>query len=341
MPLLKSQFDPIHTGRADPSRYLIIGFDTEYQRYADDDTRTLNNEVLSYQYCCTVIERDGDDNSVSVWSGLTKPKGPKVEDRLSLEEFLIAALTDGCNQHPNLKLPSTIYLVAHFTRADVPSFADFKDETTRSALNLDNIRNLFMNVANDITLDLLDPKDCDNIQLSVKIRDTMTLAPAGAKSLAAIGDILDFEKIELGSTPQEELSIKQNMKSLMEHDWVTFEKYAIRDAEICTQYTRKMIRLYQERTDKFRMPVTLTSIGVDLIRQFWKGEGVNPLEIVGKEEIKEKYWSNRFGRYQTKKKVVYLKKIHWSLDFFTECYHGGRNEQFWFGPAFDSVWYDC
>ena len=29
MPLLKSQFDAIHTGRADPSRYLIIGFDTE------------------------------------------------------------------------------------------------------------------------------------------------------------------------------------------------------------------------------------------------------------------------------------------------------------------------
>ena len=36
MPLLKSQFDAIHTGRADPSRYLIIGFDTEYQRYADE-----------------------------------------------------------------------------------------------------------------------------------------------------------------------------------------------------------------------------------------------------------------------------------------------------------------
>jgi hypothetical protein len=32
MPLLKSQFDAIHTGRAVPSRYLIIGFDTEYQR---------------------------------------------------------------------------------------------------------------------------------------------------------------------------------------------------------------------------------------------------------------------------------------------------------------------
>jgi hypothetical protein len=37
MPLPPSQFDPIHTGRADPSRYLIIGFDTEYQRYADEE----------------------------------------------------------------------------------------------------------------------------------------------------------------------------------------------------------------------------------------------------------------------------------------------------------------
>jgi hypothetical protein len=309
MHLSQSHFDSVHTGRAEPSRYLIIGFDTEYQRYADEDTRTLNNEVLSYQYSCTVIERDGDDASAPIWSGLLKPKGPNIEDRLSLEEFLTSALDGSCARFPDLMLPSTIYLVAHFTRADVPGFADFKDEATRSALKLDNIRNLFMNVANDIKLELVDPKGGDNIQLSVKIRDTMTLAPAGAKSLAAIGDILGFEKIELGSTPQEELSTKQNMKSFMERDWDTFQKYAIRDAEICTQYTRKMIRLYQERTGNFRMPVTLTSIGVDLIRQFWKDQGVNPLEIVGKEEIKEKYWSKRFGRYQTKKKVVYLKKI--------------------------------
>ena len=86
MPLLKSQFDAIHIGRADPSRYLIIGFDTEYQRYADGDTRTLNNEVLSYQYCCTVIERDGDDTSAPIWSGLLKPKW--VEEALAAGKSL-------------------------------------------------------------------------------------------------------------------------------------------------------------------------------------------------------------------------------------------------------------
>ena len=110
MPLPKSQFDAIHTGRADPSRYLIIGFDTEYQRYADEVTHTLNNEVLSYQYCCTVIERDGDDNAAPMWSGLLKPKGPDVSDRLALNEFLTSALEDGCARFLDLKLPSTIYL---------------------------------------------------------------------------------------------------------------------------------------------------------------------------------------------------------------------------------------
>ena len=111
--LYRENFELTHTGHADPSRYLIIVFDTEYQRYADEDTRTLGDELLSYQYCCTVVERGGDDISASMWSGLLKPKGPKVSERLSLEEFLVAALTDGCRRFPDAKLPRTVYLVAH------------------------------------------------------------------------------------------------------------------------------------------------------------------------------------------------------------------------------------
>ena len=56
----------------------------------------------------------------------------------------------------------------------------------------------------------------------------------------------------------------------MAKDWDLFYKYAIRDAEIVADYALRMIRLYQSRTDKFKLPVTLTSIGVDLITKFWK-----------------------------------------------------------------------
>jgi hypothetical protein len=100
MYLVAKQFDAVHSGRSDPQRYLIVGFDTEYQRYVSDGT--LNNEVLSYQYCCSVVERDGDDEPVPSWSGLIKPKGPEVEHRLSLEDFLVGALEDGARQFPNL-----------------------------------------------------------------------------------------------------------------------------------------------------------------------------------------------------------------------------------------------
>ena len=93
-----SNFDTIHTGKADPSRYLIIGFDTEYQRYADNETKTLNNEVLSYQYSCSIIEKDTEVNDSFSWSGLVKPKGPLVTDRLSLKEFLIAAVQNGFSE---------------------------------------------------------------------------------------------------------------------------------------------------------------------------------------------------------------------------------------------------
>ena len=55
----------------------------------------------------------------------------------------------------------------------VPGFSDFKDEVTRSALQLDNIRNLFMNVANDIKLDLGEPASGNSIPIC------LTSAPLG------------------------------------------------------------------------------------------------------------------------------------------------------------------
>ena len=46
MPLDSGRFDLATSGRADPDRYLILGFDTEYQRYLDQPERRLENEVF-------------------------------------------------------------------------------------------------------------------------------------------------------------------------------------------------------------------------------------------------------------------------------------------------------
>tara|TARA_R110002049_G_scaffold265086_1_gene441206 strand:+ start:3191 stop:5986 length:2796 start_codon:yes stop_codon:yes gene_type:complete len=337
-----AQFLP-KNGKGDPSPcYLIIGFDTEYQREAftnADGKVELRNQVLSYQYSCRIITPD-NVGAEPHWSGIVLPEGSRDADRLSLAVFVEHAIAAGLNELPDQKIPVDIYLVAHFTRADVPGFSDFKDVASRDAMNLENIRNLFMNVSKDIPVNLVQAGGGKPINLYVKIRDTIALAPTGAKSLAQLGEILGFQKLKLSDDPVKELHYKQNMAEIMKENWPLFQEYAIRDAEICAKYTSRIMRLYFSKTGKFKLPVTLTSIGVDLIQKYWEGKDIDSLEIVGKEELSEKYWSKKYSRYQTAKKIVSVKKLFWNEDFFTECYHGGRNEQFWFGPAPKDIWYD-
>jgi len=336
------QFYPKNRKSSKHIRYLVIGFDTEYQREAivnSDGLAEVRNQVLSYQYSCHVITPD-NAGTEQHWSGIVLPEGPSDDDRLTLAEFLEHALRDGLQTHPNLTLPVDVYLVAHFTRADVPGFSDFKEEKSRKAMNLENIRNLFMNVSKDIKVSLKRGGKLKPIKLHVKIRDTIALAPTGAKSLAKLGEILGYEKLKLSDDPKQQQHYKENMGELLQANWPLFRDYAIRDAEVCAQYTIRMIRLYFNKTRAFKLPVTLTSIGVDLIQEHWRSQGLDPLEIVGKEMVAEKRWNAETKRYVTSTEPKSLPKLFWSEDFFTECYHGGRNEQFWFGPAPEGVWYD-
>lgn len=325
--------------RKNPEAYLVIGFDTEYQSCYSSSR--LDNQLLSYQYSCSVIHIDSRTPRFE-WSGIVLPDSHETEDRLSIQEFVELAISDGLSQFSALKIPRHIYLVAHFTRADVPGFTDFKEDSqSRDKLNLQNLRNTFVNVSQNVDIKLQCSQDkTQSIEIKLQIRDSIHLAPAGARSLKDLGEILHFEKIELANTEHESLAIKKNMKGLLQSDWDLFKRYAIRDAEVCTKYASEMIYQYYEQTNKFKLPLTLTSIGVDLLRTHWKKSGIDSLKIVGKETIKERVFNRRLGYYQTKTQTIYLQNLHWHIDFVTECYHGGRNEQFWFGPGEPGLWFD-
>jgi len=338
--LVQENFDTSKpfSSKGTSNSYLIIGFDTEYQTTLTGNF--LSNEVLSYQYSCEVVDKNSQ-KPLFQWVGIVLPKGPGVEDRLTLKEFVEISISHGVGAFPSIKIPRSIYLVAHFTRADVPAFKDFKgDLFQRSDLDLHNIRNTFVNLK-PIKIGLCSTNQSEpDVDVSIAIRDTMHLAPAGAKSLEDLGSILGFEKIKLSDDPAQSKKIKSRMKDLLVSDWELFRAYAIRDAEICSRYTREIVNQYYEMTGDYKLPITLTSIGVDLLLKFWEEEGRDPLKMVGKELTEEKHFNRKKGYYFTKKKPVDLKKIHWSIDFVTECYHGGRNEQFWFGPGEESEWYD-
>lgn len=314
----------------DADDYLIIGFDTEFKTpdapVERDELKEgkAKYEVLSYQHHCKM--RDGRE-----WSGLCCPK---PGERMTLGEFIVFALGNGRDVLEAGDLPTSIYLVGHFTRADIPAFSDFKDITDFLA----NVRNTFISddayIPIDITL-----QDGSKIELKVRLRDTILLTPAQAKSLAAVGELTGHEKVVLDPDPARERWMKQNMDIVRRDHWELFKKYALTDAIICVKFIERVRDAYFEITKNAKIPVTLTSIGVDLLLRNW-GDKDARLQRLGKEEITEKRWDKRKGWYIKFKRQVDLEEIHWSLDFVTSCYHGGRNEQFWFGPGFEDRWID-
>jgi hypothetical protein len=309
--------------------YAIIGFDTEYvtpeSPSSSDDIREgrAKSRVLSYQFHCLLPSGES-------WSGIAVP--PDGE-RMSMGELIVFAL----GSHPpdsSSLLPLTIYLVGHYTKADLPGFSDF--DTIKKIASA--VRSSF--VSTDASFDFLVRADNGEVELKVLLRDTFLLAPAGSQSLAALGDILSIPKVILNDDPATEREIKGRMDKLRSDNWILFRRYAIQDAVICAEYARRIIRLCERHLGKARLPVTLTAIGVDLLLKSWKDGARDADAILGRETVKEKRWKKRLNRYQTENREV--AQVNYALyeTLATEAYHGGRNEQYWFGPAFLDDWTD-
>ncbi|MGY4232960.1 hypothetical protein ACVIIW_001907 [Bradyrhizobium sp. USDA 4449] len=309
--------------------YAIIGFDTEYVTPESSSTRDDIREgrakyrVLSYQFHCLLP-------SGEAWSGIAVP--PDGE-RMSMGELIVFALGSRPPDSSAL-LPHTIYLVGHYTKADLPAFSDF--DTIKKIASA--VRSSF--VSTDASFDFLVQADNGDVELKVLLRDTFLLAPAGSQSLASIGDILGIPKVVLSDDPATERDIKGRMDRLRSEKWPLFRRYAIQDAVICAEYAQRIIRLCEQHLGKVRLPVTLTAIGVDLLLKSWKDGARDPDAILGRETVKEKRWKKRLNRYQTENREV--AQLNYALyeALATESYHGGRNEQYWFGPAFLDDWTD-
>lgn len=332
---------PTKDGRktAPPESYLLIGFDTEYQTFDAVDVRKLRNEeiearneILSYQFCVKAVYQDG--TSSREVSGIIVPE---QADRIRIEDFIAFAIGSWSELHRNAIIPCDAYLIGHFTRADLPAFREFQN----NARQVSNVRNTFVSVNSSVKLRVEESDDPDTSAVfKLRLRDTFLLAPANAKSLSDIGKIVGTEKVALHSDPFKEIAIKENMKQFLQGNWRKFRHYAIRDGEVCVRYAERLIRQHNTLFQKFSLPVTLTSFGTTLVLGRWETDGLDVNEILGKEEIEEKKFSKKLGFYAKKKETVYIEEVHWKEAFVTESYHGGRNEQFFFGIADEGDWRD-
>ena len=91
---------------------LLVGFDTEFERDGK------HNNLLSYQFY--VKHPTGVE-----WKGIGYLN--KREDRITLSDFFEWIFSEGFKQHKITEYPQRIYLIGHFTIADLPGFSNFND----------------------------------------------------------------------------------------------------------------------------------------------------------------------------------------------------------------------
>ena len=312
-------------------QYLLVGFDTEFKT---PDKPVTNDEIyagmarsliLSYQYYAKTP--DG-----FVWQGLCCPDG---DERITLSEFMMFVISCGSRIHGLKSIPSKIYLVGHFTRADVPAFKDFSDINRQFSA----VRNTFVSIDN-YTKVVVNTMDDDEIDLKVYIRDTMLLTPQSSRSLKKIGELVGFEKVELSPDKSTKKQMITNMDRVRTDQWELFKSYALTDAEICVRYIEEVMKEYKSVTGKSKVPITLTGIGMDLLELKWTDSGYNRLDVLGKELVEDKSYIKSKGYYVKKNVEIDRPLVRYNELFAIDCYHGGRNEQYWFGPCFEDSWSD-
>ena len=325
---------------------LLIGFDTEFQSPEALSREQVvegvgRYEVLSYQFYCKIINPTNvPDLEELEWEGLCVPEIGEdgLEERITLADFLIFALGSGFEEHEGLVVPDEVYLVGHFTKADLPAFHDFAIVTKNE---FDSIRRTLVDLKGSLKYEFVDEKSGLNAgSLEVNLRDTYLNAPTMAKSLANLGEIVGFEKIKLADDVLEEKELKSNMRDYRNNNWKMFREYAIRDCIVCAKYFEQVLNTNFEFTGEYKTPFTLSSIGMQLVFQSWEKAHLDPLELLGKEVIQDPFYSKKLQRMITNKKKQTISKVYFQEPFVTETYHGGRNEQFWFGPCFEDDWYD-
>ncbi|UVC08990.1 hypothetical protein IHQ71_28420 [Rhizobium sp. TH2] len=319
----------------DVDAYLLIGFDTEYQSI-DSTTGKIaegaKNELLSYQFYVRLIHRSEEHGHLDA-AGIIVPSSG---DRYPQDKFLGIAIASFLQRYPDVVLPRKVYLVGHFTRADLPAFEDFLSLRTV----MSNIRNTFISIDRFKELTLSDGDDV-HAELEVMIRDTMLLAPGSARSLAGLGEIVGLPKIVLDADPAKELDIKENMARFRSENWLRFREYAIRDAHVCVEYATKVMRQYQVLFNVFKLPATLTSFGTKLVTEGWeKKRGWSKNSVLGRETVEVRQYKPKLGYFLNTQKNPFIEDVDDEMDFVCSTYHGGRNEQFLFGVADEGVWRD-
>jgi hypothetical protein len=310
-----------------PRRYqgpeVIIGFDAEWTERAGARERGLEdvadgdgNHVLSFQFA-VLNETTGEIEAGCITTG---------GRRLTLAQLVGIALSQGMKAGVIRNWPEVVTLAGHFTRSDLSHFADFANFKGQ----VDCAHRTYVSFRRPVPLEF--SVGGHRREVGVRVVDTMLLAPAG-RSLDALGELIGVEKVDLAGVD------KGQMDVLMAADPELFERYAIRDAVIAAKYAAAMFRVQREM-GLSRRQLTIGGMGVAFAHEVWDELGFDPLAVRGHVKVKRRWWDQKRDRYVTKPVAEPLPLYEGHRNLATQCYHGGRNECFAFGPTAVGEWFE-
>ena len=323
------------TGKGPP---VYVGLDAEWVF----DAATEQNNILSVQFY--LIGEDGD------YPRVFYPKSYSKTDRPSFAKSLSKLILEAKEVGVVLEWPSRVVVCGFFLRADLAVFSDL----VRLKTQVDNVGGRIATIGDDAVLNVeFDADDLANVTknhsdvisdngtlrvMAIRFMDMGRHAPEGTQ-LSELGNLLDLPKLTIPDG-----YCIERMDLLLKGNKPTFEAYGLRDAEIPVRYMLKLQEFAQRVAGVETLPTTGSGLGVKMFINTLKISGAEFNQTFGVHERTETYWYSGSARGKagvrtsTELVATNIRAIHES--FISDCYHGGRNECFAFGPTADAVWND-
>jgi hypothetical protein len=189
-----------------------------------------------------------------------------------------------------------VFLIAHWSLAELQTFKDFN--TIKSAF--DSVRGTYITMAAPYEVNTLIDKETQTfVDIELILNDTMLLAPPGHQSLASLGRVIDFPKIEVDQ------GFKERMDLLLKQNPQLFYEYAIGDSVIALTYWIAIHAISQESIGP-KLFQTVGALAIGYFTAYLKKAGITRKNFHGKD-------SSNFERYKS---------------IAAQSFHGGRGESF-------------
>ena len=297
-----------------PGEAIFYELDRKDQKLVEKQNKMIGkgfqNKTVSYQLCIFSPQLSVLENHIA----FTDQKPTNFGDVMHIVSEVCNKTAVLLSLSPELRLNVVlkVYLVCHFSVAELQGFNDF-NSLKRS---FDSVRGCFITMGAPYELNLsisssLKNRDVSKEQstdLEIYLCDTTLLAPAGFKSLSALGTVIGLEKGEVSQY------YKKQMDLLLKDNREVYLSYSITDSIIALAYWVN-IHVLTQRWIGPKLFQTVGSIAMSYFNNYLKKLKIRPKKFHGKD-------NTNFERYS------YFPK---------SSYFGGRNESICIGKIEETL----